>query len=177
MAKGRYDEWLTEDGLLLLEGWARNGLTEEQISHNIGITSVTLREWKKRFSSISSALKRGKEVVDLEVENALLKSALGYTIKVKKPIKVKTEKQLKDKGKIVEEHIEYVEEEVHIPASNTAQIFWLKNRKPEAWRDKPTERVEKYEDDGLSTALANSVDEETQDDSFMIPPEEDEGNA
>lgn len=47
MAKGRYEEWLTDDGLLLLEGWARNGLTDEQIAHNVGITSETLRQWKK----------------------------------------------------------------------------------------------------------------------------------
>lgn len=141
MAKGRYEEWLTNDGLLLLEGWKRNGLTDEQIAHNIGINVATLYTWKNKYSEIDKALKRGKEVVDLEVENALLKSALGYTVMVKKPIKVKTEKQLAGKGKIVEERIEYIEEEVHVPASNTAQIFWLKNRRPEAWRDKPIEQA------------------------------------
>lgn len=172
MAKGRYEEWLTEDGLLLLEGWKRNGLTDEQIAHNIGINVATLYTWKNKYSEIDKVLKRGKEVVDLEVENALLKSALGYTVKVKKPIKVKTEKQLAGKGKIVEERIEYIEEEVHVPPSNTAQIFWLKNRKAENWRDKPVERVDKYEDDGLSAALKESVDENMQDDSFLIPVEE-----
>lgn len=172
MAKGRYEEWLTDDSLLLLEGWKRNGLTDEQIARNMGITTRTLYKWQEKYVQIFHALKRGKEVVDLEVENALLKSALGHTITVKKPIKVKTEKQLKDKGKIVEEHIEYVEEEVYIPPSNVAQIFWLKNRKADSWRDKPVERVDKYEDDGLSAALKESVDENMQDDSFLIPAEE-----
>lgn len=140
MAKGRYMEWLTDDNLLRLEGWKRNGLSDEQIAHNIGISAKTLYEWINKYSEIGKALKRGKEVVDLEVENALLKSALGHTVTIKKPIKVRTEKQLKDKGKIVEEHIEYVEEETYIPPSNVAQIFWLKNRKPEMWRDKPIEQ-------------------------------------
>jgi transposase-like protein len=175
MAKGRYEEWLTDDGLLLLEGWKRNGLTDEQIAHNIGINVATLYTWKNKYSEIDKALKRGKEVVDLEVENALLKSACGHYVTVKKAIKVKTEKQLQGKGKIVEEHIEYVDEQVYIPPSNTAQIFWLKNRKPEQWREKQATSVELYEDDGLIAALNQSV-EDAEDDSYMIPEEEDSNN-
>ena len=99
MAKGKYQRWLEPDGLLLLEGWARDGLTDEQLAHNMGITTKTLYEWKKSYGSICEALKKGKEVVDYQVENALLKKALG--------------------------------------GDTTAQIFWLKNRKPDKWRDKP----------------------------------------
>ena len=79
MAKGKYEHWLTEEGLLQLEAWARNGLTDEQIASNMGITRSTLNEWKKKYSDISDTLKRGKEVVDIQVENALLKRALGYS--------------------------------------------------------------------------------------------------
>ena len=64
MAKGKYADWLGADGLLLVEAWARDGLTEEQIAHNMGITRETLRVWKNKFPAISSALKKGKEVVD-----------------------------------------------------------------------------------------------------------------
>lgn len=78
MAKGKYEQWLTPEGLLKLEGWARDGLTDEQIAQKIGIHRDTLNEWKKKYSDISDTLKRGKEVVDLRVENALLKRALGY---------------------------------------------------------------------------------------------------
>lgn len=123
MAKGKYEYWLTPEGLIKLEGWARDGLTDEQIAQNIGIVESTLYEWKNKYSEISESLKKGKEVVDYEVENALLKRALGYT--------VKEEKLTKD-GKVVE-----LEREV--PGDVTAQIFWLKNRKPDAWRDKPEE--------------------------------------
>ncbi|MDK9899831.1 transposase, partial [Klebsiella pneumoniae] len=78
MAKGKYLEWLTKEGLLKIEGWARDGLTDEQIAEKIGIQRQTLYDWKKKYSDISYALKKGKEVIDRQVENALLKRALGY---------------------------------------------------------------------------------------------------
>lgn len=99
MARGKYEYWLTADGLTLLQGWARDGLTDDQIAHNLGVSRSTLTEWKKRFPDISDTLKKGKEVVDYEVENALLERAKN--------------------------------------GDTTAQIFWLKNRRPDKWRDKP----------------------------------------
>lgn len=75
----KYERWLTEEGLLQLEAWARDGLTDEQIAHNMDISRSTLNEWKKKYPDISDTLKRGKEVVDIQVENALLKRALGYS--------------------------------------------------------------------------------------------------
>lgn len=120
MAKGKYEEWLTPDGLIKLQGWARDGLTDEQIAHNVGITAKTLYEWKNKYSELSEALKSGKEVIDRQVENALLKNALGFHYK---------EESLTNKGEVVE--IERYEK-----PNTTAQIFWLKNRKSKQWRDK-----------------------------------------
>lgn len=124
MAKSKADEWLEQDKLTLLEGWARNGLTDEQIANNMGISRSTLFEWRKNNQDISNALKKGKEVVDIEVENALLKRALGYTITLKE--------QKVDKDGCIHD----LQKDVHIPGDTTAQIFWLKNRKPKIWRDK-----------------------------------------
>lgn len=124
MAKSKVDRWLTKDGLILLEGWARSGLTNEQISKNIGISPKTLYEWQNKQSEIRNALKKGKEVVDFEVENALLKRALGYIVTLKKQKVTKS-------GKVVS-----VEEENYIAPDVTAQIYWLKNRKPQEWREK-----------------------------------------
>ena len=125
MAKGKYQQWLEPEGLTLLEGWARDGLTDEQIAGNIGINTSTLYDWKNKFSKISEALKKGKEVVDIQVENALLKRALGYEFQ-----ETRVEKSDKDGTKIIQTL-------KHIPADTTAQIFWLKNRRPDKWRDKP----------------------------------------
>lgn len=139
MAGGRPSqakEWLEKDNLILIEGWARDGLSDEQIASNMGISAQTFYRWKKKFCQICEALKKGKAPVDYEVENQLLKSALGFTITIKEPIKVKTKKQLAGKGTIEEERIEYVDKEIYVPANITAQIFWLKNRRSDKWRDK-----------------------------------------
>lgn len=98
MAKGKYEYWNSHDGLLLIEGWARDGLTDEQIAHNMGIATGTLYEWKKKYHEIAESLKKSKEVADRAVENALYKKALS--------------------------------------GDTTAIIFWLKNRRPNDWRDK-----------------------------------------
>ena len=87
MAKSKYAKWLEPEGLLLLESWARDGLTEEQIAYNMGISRETLRVWKNKYSVISGTLKKGKEIVDIQVENALLKRALGYVCKEQKVTK------------------------------------------------------------------------------------------
>ncbi len=130
MAKGKYEYWLTPEGLLKLEGWARDGLTDEQIAENMRIHRDTLNEWKKKYSDISDSLKRGKDVVDIQVENALLKRALGgFSCK-------ETTSMLTDDGMRV---IKVVEKEV--APDTTAQIFWLKNRRPDKWRDKQDVQV------------------------------------
>ena len=106
MARGKYQKWQEPDNLVLLQGWARDGCTDEELAKKMNISPSTLYEWVKKYPEISEAIKKGKEVVDYEVENALLKKALGGDV--------------------------------------TAMIFWLKNRKPHQWRDKPY--VERPED-------------------------------
>ena len=94
----KIDEWLEKDKLILLEGWARDGLTYEQIAHNMGIGLTTLKEWRQKEPTIQSTLKRGREVVDYEVENALLKSALeGNTTAQIFWLKNRKTKQWRDK--------------------------------------------------------------------------------
>ena len=87
-----------KDKLILIEGWARDGVTMDGIAENLGISKTTLYKYIKKHSVLEKAIKNGKEVIDYAVENALLKKALG--------------------------------------GDTTAQIFWLKNRKPRNWRDK-----------------------------------------
>lgn len=136
--KGKYEEWLTDDSLLRIEGWARSGLTDEQICKNIGIHVATLCEWKNRFPQLNEALKRGKKPVDDEVENMLLKSALGFEYEetVTEIVEVPTGK-IDENGKpIMRQNKQIRKIRKYSPPSNTAQIFWLKNRRPERWRDK-----------------------------------------
>lgn len=162
-AKPKYTEWLTPDGLLRIEGWARDGLSLAQIAHNVGVADSTFRRWKEENEALSAAIKRGNAPVDLEVENAMLKSALGHKETVRKAIKVKTEKQKVGEGKIVEEHIEYVDEEVYIPPQVVAQIFWLKNRRPDKWKDKIEQTVVSEVEDLTPLAEMLNDTEETND--------------
>ncbi|KDE96209.1 hypothetical protein CM54_04030 [Staphylococcus sp. TE8] len=120
MVRVKLSDWTSEEKLLLIEGWSKDGLTNEQIAHNMGVHRATLHKWQKKVTDIDNALKRGKEVVDREVENALFKNAVGFHY---------TEEQLTDTGEIVQVS------KYHKP-NTTAQIFWLKNRKPNIWRDK-----------------------------------------
>lgn len=152
--KSPAEDWITKDGLLQIEGWARDGLIDKQIAGNIGINEATFCRWKQRYPSIVQALKKGKAPVDIAVENAMLKSALGFSVKVKKPIKLKRVRY-QDKKRIEEEYIEMVDEEQYISPNVTAQIFWLKNRKPEQWREKQ-EKVLVTEVEDL-TSLANML--------------------
>ena len=101
MAEPKYIKWLDKNNLILLVGWARDGLSDEQIAHNMGISVRTFYQWKKKPECVQifQAIKSGKEVVDYAVENKLLENAMNGNV--------------------------------------TAQIFWLKNRKPMKWRDHP----------------------------------------
>lgn len=122
----KYTYWVTDEGLLLIEGWARDGLTNEQIAKNIGISRETLNQWQKRFSVISDALKSGKEVVDRQVENALFKTATGYYY---------DEETVTNQGEVVTVR-------KYSKPNTTAQIYWLKNRKRDVWTDKQEINVE-----------------------------------
>lgn len=152
MAKGIYKEWLTEDNLKRIGSWARDGLSNIQIANNIGISEKTLYEWSSKYSEFREALSKNKEIVDIEVENALYKKALGYNEKILKTFKVR-EVIYGDSGKKIKETEKLVTgyDEIHIPADTTAQIFWLKNRQPNKWREKQ----EQLPDESVNMLLKN----------------------
>lgn len=128
MAKSKWED--VKNKLFLVENWARDGLTDKQIAYNLGISEDTFYEYKKKHSEFSEALKKGKEVVDYEVENALLKRALGYEYEEKTYETSYDERT----GKSIERLTKRTTKQV--APDTTAQIFWLKNRKPRKWRDK-----------------------------------------
>ena len=76
MVRALYKEWLTAEKLTLLKGWKRNGLTDEQIAHNMGIHVRTLWRWKAEHKEMKEALRIGKEVANFIVENKLFQKAI-----------------------------------------------------------------------------------------------------
>lgn len=126
IAKSKY-ETDVKPRLVEIEAWKRDGLTDEQIFKNLGISRDTFYKYKEKYSDFSEAIKKGKEVADIEVENALFKRAIGYKYKEK----IKEVKEIDGKKTVF---IKEVEKEM--PGDVAAQIFWLKNRKSSKWKDK-----------------------------------------
>ncbi len=116
---------------LRAEGLARDGLTDTAIAAELGISRTTFRVFQKRYPDFAAAVRRGKLPVDTKVENALLKRALGHTCKethIEDMVDRKTGEVIDSlKRKVV---IKQVAPNV------SAAIFWLKNRRPEKYRDK-----------------------------------------
>lgn len=134
MAKSKWPQ--VQEKLVLVEAWCRDGRTDADIADKLGISESTFYNYKLQYAEFLEALKKGKEVVDVEVENALFKKAKGYIVKVKKTFKVKVAEFDAETGKKIfeREELRVGFDEVYIPADVTAQMFWLQNRKPDTWR-------------------------------------------
>lgn len=109
------------------------GATNEQIADFIGISTSTLHSWIQTHPRFASALKQGRERADAQVAKSLYRRALGYSHKA---VKI-----FADPKTGAEKIIEYTEK--YAP-DTVACIFWLKNRRPDLWRD----RVEHTGKDG-----------------------------
>ena len=149
------DKWLTEDGLLLLQCWARD-FSLGDIANKIGISSKTLIDWRKKYPEIDKAISEGKEVVDYKVENALLKVALGFTTTETKTI-------IGPPDKNGNRRIRVEKTEKEIAPNPTAIMCWLNNRKPEQWKRNRDVLQTKDEDNKITVNIirhGNNDDEE-----------------
>lgn len=117
------NEWLTPENKTRIRGWCLDGLIDKQIYKNMGISRTTFYKWKSENSEFADLLKRGKEIADREVENALFKSATGFI----------------------------GPDDKYYPPNTTAQIFWLKNRKKDDWKDK------REQDVNVSTPISDTA--------------------
>lgn len=136
MAGGRKSKYQThvEPKLLLIDAWARDGMIQEDIARKLGVAMSSFSDYKNKFSELSEALKRGQEVVDVEVENALFKRAVGYRYdEVTREAARELDEETGEYKTVMVETKRVTKE---VQPDVTAQIFWLKNRKPEMWRDK-----------------------------------------
>ena len=113
---------------LIVEGLAREGLSEKQIAKAIGVSEQTLNIYKNKYPEFLQSLRAGQAPVDIAVENALLKKCLGYdydeVIEVERYIG--NGRTTLDIKKITR----------HVPGDVTAQKFWLVNRRRKKWSDK-----------------------------------------
>lgn len=117
MAKGKYREWISPDGLAKVHYWSSNGLDDKDIIHNIGISTETFYQWMSKYPEFADAVKSGRVTAVQEVENALFNLAMG------RAERVTTTEYINEDGK---KSIKRVTEKV--PPNATAQIFFLKNK-------------------------------------------------
>lgn len=148
--KNKVDYWLTEDGILLISGWSRDGMDLDQIARKIGVARGTLYTWRSKYQVIDDALKNNAELADLQVENALWKKATGYTV------------ILNQGGKLMEQYI---------APDIAAQIFWLTNRKPDKWTNTQAKKVQLQEP--ISAALLTIAEQLAQKKPEPINPSKD----
>ena len=147
----RIDRLFNEDTLILIEGLARDGYTNQDIALRLGIDPSVLYNAKKTRPEIDEAINRGKQIVDYKVENALLKSALGYKTK---ETKVTT---IMRYGKVVEQQTETLEKEV-APNSISCQV-WLYNRCPDKWKRNRDKVLEDEEEATIQVTVKRATDE------------------
>ena len=193
MAKAEYKKWQEPDNLIKLQGWARDGLTNEQIAQKIGVRRETISVWCSKYPNIANALKKGKEVIDYEIENSLISTMKKHKIKtttykmVKKDDLVLKAERTKFMNMFKLDHPNATKEQIliataenvaiyeRIPMTETvtevdpnvsSMIFWLKNRKPDVYRDQTFKKLNEANarkaiaEAGISEAQLKSLREE-----------------
>lgn len=167
----KVDYWITEDGLNLIRSWSRDTFSKKEIADRMGITPATLNNWCEKYEEIDEAIKTTKELIDYQVENAVLKAALGYKTK---EIKVTVGKKMIN-GEMVEMLKETTVKEV--PPNINAAIFWLNNRKFDDWkrnRDKVVEVDPEDQQVTITIQRGNKSKIDLSDDKITVSDDYDE---
>ena len=132
MAKSKWPN--VKEKLFLIEMWCREGFLEKEIARKLGISISTFEDYKIKHPEFLNALKRGKEIVDYEVEDSLYKKCVGCYVKEDRAFKCK-EVYYDNEGRRCErEVVKTVEVDTFIPPDTTAIAIWLNNRKSDKWR-------------------------------------------
>ena len=124
--KGRPTKYDSHNSPRLAYAMALAGRTDKQISEFLEIAESTLNLWKDKYPYFMESLKKGREEPDDRVERSLYERAIGYN----NPNAVKI---FMPAGADEPVYAPFTE---HIAPDVTAQIFWLKNRRPDRWRDR-----------------------------------------
>ena len=121
-------EKVIQPRLLEIQKWCEDGLTNDIICERLGIAESTWYEYQKNHEILSELVQASKSVMDTKVENALLKTALGFEYEEIKTI-IEEDKNGKKRTRIEKT-------KKYMPPNPTAQAFWLKNRKRDEWGDR-----------------------------------------
>ena len=152
--RGKYDDWLTDDGLTVIRGWARDGLSNKQIAERMGVRAETLSVWIGKYSQLSKAIKKGREPVAVKVEDAFYSKCEWQEYEETREEILKNENGKETKRIVRIRH--------KIPPDTTALIFALKNLRSDKWRDKPIYTA--VDAETKHSALIDAIKEMSDDD-------------
>ncbi len=102
---------------------AKLGATDSDLADFFGVAEQTVNNWKNAHPEFLESLKAGKGAADAEVAAKLFHRATGYE---HEEVHVSNYQGAITLTPLVK----------HYPPDTTAAIFWLKNRRPDLWRDK-----------------------------------------
>ncbi|MEY9375974.1 helix-turn-helix domain-containing protein [Rhizobium leguminosarum] len=119
-----------------VERLCRTGAIDTDIAEFFNVAVSTVYEWKIAYPEFSEAIKRGKAKVDREVADKLIDRAMGAKFVVQKEVKLKSVSYLNGKKDSEEERVEVVDLHMEAPPDTQALIFFLKNRRPDLYRDR-----------------------------------------
>ncbi len=164
MRKNSYERYIEEYGEEYLRRMAEEGYTDSEIADMSGVSYKTFRKWKREHKDFEDALKLGRFGADFAVIEALYKKATGYSVTVNKTYKLKRVDYDPDTGKKIREYEELCTgaDDNYIPADVRAMSFWLKNRQPSRWSDKP-DAAQAEQAQIVEIPDADSIDEYTED--------------
>ena len=138
--------------------WAESGATAKDIAQKLGISYSTFRKYitlgqqgNALYTALSVAFTQACAKPDSAVENALYRKTQGYNAKIIKHYKLKSVEYDAETGKRLRESETLVaaEDEVHISADTSAQMFWLTNRMSDKWAYKPNQEQQDVEAGGV----------------------------
>jgi hypothetical protein len=148
-----------------VERLCKLGMVDTDLAMYFGKSRSTISNWKRAHPEFFEALSRGKHKADLTVAAKLFESATGHEYHEEHAFKLKRETIRPDSTRVVEEYVEKVLLLKQRPGDVTAQIFWLKNRRPDLWRD--VKKIESEHKVDISVRGREAL-EELKKDGFVV---------
>lgn len=108
----------------IIKGMCKLGATVPEIAEALEVAVSTVNLWRVKHDELRDAMQLGRDASDQRVVDSLYHRALGYS-------------HAEDDIRVIDHEIVITPTVKHYPPDATSMIFWLKNRRPDEWRQHP----------------------------------------